>query len=495
MMNQKNLAFATVLACLALPAGAQHSHGTSAAQQSPKSSDPYKYGLFQLHNFEYASAAEAFRKAQQADPANVMAYWGEAMTYNHPLWDEQDRDAALAVLARLGATPEIRAAKARDSREKAWLGAVEALYGDGTKPQRDLAYLARMQEILASDPGDVDARAFTGLATLGSSHGGRQIPTYMQAAAILEEGYITHPRHPGILHYLIHSYDDSVHAPLGLRMARSYAVIAPDAGHAQHMVSHIYNGLGMWADSERANTLATAVTNRERAAKNQGPHYCGHYNEWLVYARLQQEKDARPVIDGCRAQAEAELAGFKASGKKGFPSAASSYGDMALRYGIETGTWLEPLDFSLPFYVKTRFDFANARMLASRGNAAQSAAALAALRTEAAGTIAQIQQMSAGTDEITPWIKAAVAQGEAIAALSGGDPESGLRMLRAAAAAEMDLPPVFGPPAIRKPSYELLGDVLLELGRKEEAAAAFRKALAFAPGRRLSLEGLEKSAQ
>jgi tetratricopeptide (TPR) repeat protein len=495
MILSKKLAISALLACVAAPAYTQHYHGTVSAEAAPEPSDAYEYGLFQLHNFEYDSAAAAFRAVQQADPANVMAFWGEAMTYNHPLWDEQDRDAALAVLARLGATAEIRAAKARTPREKAWLGAVEALYGDGTKPQRDLAYLAKMREILAADPTDIDARAFTGLATLGSSHGGRQIPIYMEAAAILEEGLITHPRHPGILHYLIHSYDDPVHAPLGLRMARSYAVVAPDAGHAQHMVSHIYNGLGMWAESERANTLATAVTNRDRAKKGESPHFCGHYNEWLVYARLQQGKDARPIIEGCRNQAEAELARFKSSGEPGFPSAAFSYGDMTLRYGIETGEWLEPLDFSLPFYVKPRFDFANARMLVSRGNAEQSAAALAALRTEAAATISQIKQMSSGTDDVAPWVEAAVTQGEAIHSLSRGDAENGLRQLRAAAAAEAALPAVFGPPAIRKPSYELLGEVLLELGRKKEAAEAFRKSLSFAPGRRLSLAGLAKATE
>lgn len=278
-------------------------------------------------------------------------------------------------------------------------------------------------------------------------------------------------------------------------MARSYAVIAPDAGHAQHMVSHIYNGLGMWAESERANTLATRVTNRNRAKKGEGPHFCGHYNEWLVYARLQQGKDARPIIEGCRSQAEAELARFKSSGKPGFPGAAFSYGDMAVRYGIETGQWLKPLDFSLPFYGKPRFDFANARMLASRGNAAESAAALVALKTEAAATIAQIKKMSSGTGDVVPWVEAAVTQGEAIHSLSSDDIESGLRQLRAAAAAEAALPAVFGPPPIRKPSYELLGEVLLELGRKEEAAEAFRKSLLFAPGRRLSLAGLANATE
>ena len=468
--------------------GAEHMVMQTTASEAARA--PFLNGLALLHSFEYGRAAASFREAQAADPGFVMAYWGEAMTHNHPLWDEQDRDAALAALAKLGATPAIRAAKARSAREAEWLAAVETLYGEGSKTSRDLAYLARMRALLAGDPDDIDARAFTGLAILGSSHGGRQIPIYMQAAGVLEEGFMSHPSHPGILHYLIHSYDDPQHAPLGLRMARRYAVIAPDAGHAQHMVSHIFNGLGMWEESERANILADATVDAQRVASGRQPSFCGHYNEWLVYALLQQGKDAKPIIDGCRAQAEAEVAAFTASGEPGYPSASSSYGDMALRYGIETGDWQASPDFGLPFLVKPRFDFANARMLAARDDGPLASKALADLAIEVAGTIAAVREMSAGADEVAPWIEAALAQGRAIEALANGRTTEGMKLLETAAAAEVALPVVFGPPPIRKPSYELLGEELLKRGRKEEAAGAFRKALAFAPGRRLSQQGL-----
>src|SRR3546814_4475166 len=106
------------------------------------------------------------------------------------------------------------------------------------------------------DQTDLNARAFFGLAIRGSSPGWGQLQVYIGAAGVLEEGYITHPMHPGILHYLIHSYDDPVHAPLGERMAERYSMVAPGAGHAQHMVSHIFNALGNWAASERANINA-----------------------------------------------------------------------------------------------------------------------------------------------------------------------------------------------------------------------------------------------
>lgn len=450
----------------------------------------FKRGLALLHNFEYRFSAEEFRHAQEADPDFVMAYWGEAMTYNHPLWEAQDRDAALAVLARLGATPQARAAKARSPREARWLDAVETLYGAGSKVERDFAYLAKMRAIFAADPTDVDARAFTGLAILGSSHGGRQIPIYMQAAGLLEPGFMTHERHPGILHYLIHSYDDPVHAPLGARAAERYATVAPDAGHAQHMVSHIFHALGDWEASERANINADAVVDRQRIAAGREPTSCGHYNEWLAYSLIQQGKNASEIVNGCRAQAMASVA--EGSKSRLGSGAASSYGAIAGWNGVVTGVWPEPVDIPGDGFLFLRFDMATASLLKSIGDEAATSAALGEMRELGR----DIEQTLATEDSLNtyvmPWLNRQLDQAEAIVALSAGRTDEGLRLLREAAEAEIQLPEVFGPPAIAKPSYELLGEQLLALGQHAEAADAFRKSLAFAPGRKLSLEGLSK---
>ena len=214
--------------------------GAAAAQEA------FLTGLAQLHNFEYGPAAELFRKAQAADPGFAMAYWGEAMTHTHPVWMEQDAEAARAILQRLATTPEARLAKAKTDREKDYLRAIDILYGDGTKQARDLAYADAMDRLRRKYPDDVDAAAFTAVALLGTAHAGRDFAIYMRAAAILEPLFPSHPKHPGIAHYLIHSYDDPIHAPLGLRAAREYSKIAPDAAHAQHMCSHIFVALGMW---------------------------------------------------------------------------------------------------------------------------------------------------------------------------------------------------------------------------------------------------------
>lgn len=464
--------------------------GNAAAQPH------FQRGAALLHNFEYETAAAAFRQAQAADPGFVMAYWGEAMTHNHPLWEEQDVAAARAVLAKLGATPVQRATKARSPREAAWLGAVETLYGEGSKEERDLAYRARMRALFEADPADVDARAFYALSILGASPGGRQLPAYMEAAGLLEVGFMEHELHPGVLHYLIHSYDDPVHAPLGLRAAERYATVAPDAGHAQHMVSHIFHALGRWQDSERANINADAVVDRQRAAQGKPENSCGHYNEWLAYALSQQGKDASGIVAACRAQAVAEAAAKADLGRTGgWRSAGNSYANIALRWGIDTGQWPEPVGWAEGTYLKGRFDLAYGRLLAARAKPAAAAAALAEMKQLSAGFVEAMRMEMPNERTLPSWQERAIAQGEAVVALANGETERGLRMLEAAAEAEAALPVVFGPPAIEKPSYELLGDELLALGRSGEAAEAYRKSLAFAPGRRLSLAGLQAATR
>jgi tetratricopeptide (TPR) repeat protein len=446
-------------------------------------------GLALLHNFEYGYAAGEFRRAQEADPGFVMAYWGEAMTHNHPLWEEQDFDAARAILARLGPTREARAAKARSAQEAQWLEAVETLYGAGTKEARDLAYLDRMRAMLARFPDDIDVRAFTGLAVLGSSHGGRQVPVYMEAAGLLEPGFMTHEMHPGILHYLIHSYDDPVHAPLGERMAERYAVVAPDAGHAQHMVSHIFHALADWEASEAANIKADAVVDRQLAARGRGPTFCGHYNEWLVYALVQQGKDAGAIVDGCRAQAISEIE--RGASGEGYRSASGGFSTIALYSGVTSGRWAEEVDWPEQGHLMARFNMAYADLLRSRGDADAAARALARAKRLNDEFTAALAASNPDERTIPTWNLRMIAQGEAIALLAAGNRAAGLDALRAAAEAESALPVVFGPPAIAKPSWELLGEELLAEGRREEAAEAFRRSLEFAPGRLLSLRGPE----
>ena len=174
--------------------GSLHFPNSGAAQAQ----DPFLRGVLLMHSFEFEPAAEAFRAAQEADPDFALAYWGEAMTYNHPLWQEQDRDAALDALGRLGATPEERAAKAGTERERLYLEAIETLYAPtGSKTARDQRYMEAMRRLLEAYPEDDEARAFYALSILGSRDGSRDFATYMRAAATVQPVFDANPDHPG----------------------------------------------------------------------------------------------------------------------------------------------------------------------------------------------------------------------------------------------------------------------------------------------------------
>ncbi len=455
--------------------------------------EPFLRGVKLLHNFQYPNAIVAFQEAQKADPGFALAYWGEAMAHNYTLWAEQHLEAARTALAKLGPTPETRAAKATTPREKAWLGAVEALYGKGTKFERDAAYADRMDALHTAYPSDLEAQVFDALATLGRSHGTRDTAGYMKGAALLEELFPTHRDHPGVVHYLIHAYDDPAHAPLGMRAARLYDQIAPDSPHAQHMTSHIFLALGMWPEVERSNRASLAVS--EVRMKAHGVPLsrlaCGHVPNWLTYALLQEGKDAAAEIGACgaAAMAPAALAGDKTV--TGAANDATDYTDMVLRQGIETGRWPGVIALPEGHLALAHFNLAYAHVLGARHDARAASTAVEEMRQTRAEIQIAMKAELPDDDQTLPWLDRAVVQGEAIAMLAKGDRDGGLTALKACVAAEVALPPPFGPPALQKPSAELLGDELLALGRNSDAAAAYRSALTAAPGRRLAMIGLK----
>ena len=485
---------AAALLGAAVPTSAQGPVGQVAFENSgaPAAQAPFLRGLALLHNFEYSTATAAFREAQAADPGFAMAYWGEAMSYNHPVWMEQDADAARAVLARLGLDRQARQARARTERERLYLDAVETLYGEGGKAERDFAYSRAMEAIHRRFPDDVDARAFYALSLLGLAHEGRDVALYMRSAALLEEVYPQYPDHPGVIHYLIHSYDDPAHAPLGLRAARRYGAVAAGAAQAQHMTSHIFLALGMWDDSVAANEAAMATVNRNRAAAGLAPLHCGHAPEWLVYSEYQngQADAADAEVERCRANAAAELAQGAATGAiEPGRSLVRSYADMAVRQLVETDRWRGMEGLSLPDgrYLGSRVSFAYGDLLAAGADPARLRAAHARLRE--AVTALRAARGDAPAPAASRREDIILMQAAALEGLHSGETEAALAGLRTAAEAERTIPAEFGPPLVEKPSNELLGDVLMRLGRRAEAAQAYRAALALAPGRRLAMRG------
>ena len=475
--------------------------GPAAAQSD------FLHGLAQLHNFEYDDAAEHFRKAQQIAPDFALAFWGEAMTKNHALWHEEDIAAARAILNRLGLTPAARLAKAVTEREQLYVQSVEVLFGEGAKEERDRRYESVLAELRRKFPEDVDAASFYALAILGTAEHGRDFATYMRAAAVLEEVFPQHPRHPGVVHYLIHSYDDSIHAPLGLRAARIYAKIAPEAGHAQHMTSHIFLALGMWDDQVKANETAIAVGNRLRQKAGAPPVRCGHYNEWLEYGYLQQGRvaDARRVLEGCRQVVERAVAPHDNTpgnntmgGMMSSNMLVESYADMRANFVIDAQLWNDEIVRStLPAgddpMAQLTFDYTNALAAIRRGDLAVAREAVARAESDRQRAAVRGKEQRYADPRRDQRLAILTEQLRALLAAAEGKSEVAVTELKRIAAEEHAMSVEFGPPAVYKPTDELLGELLLELHRLPEARDAFQVALARAPGRRSVVQALGRA--
>lgn len=434
---------------------------------APEAQEPFVRGVLLTHSFEYEPAAAAFREAQQLDPAFALAYWGEAMTYNHPVWGQKDRGAAMAALARLAPTAAERAEKAPTTRERMYLEAVEELYSEtGTKAATDAAYMHAMRRLTESYPEDHEARAFYALSILGSRNGSRDFATYMRAAAAVQPVFDANPDHPGAAHYLIHSFDDPVHAPLGLPAALAYSGVAPNAAHAQHMTSHIFVAMGMWGDVVAANIRARDVQDAQRASQDRGPNVCGHYSSWLHYGHLMLGRlsEAQDLMDACH---EGVVAG--AADPVYFVLMRARQlldtGDWALaeRWQVETPEGEVNWTGSSPGFL---YEFTNAFAAIRAGDPAPARAFLAS--HDASDALAQQVQL---------------AELAGLLALHDGRDEDGIAMLRAAAETEDSMPFEFGPPLIVKPTFELLGEELERLGRTDEAVAALQRAAERTPGR------------
>jgi tetratricopeptide (TPR) repeat protein len=486
---------------LAFAAAAQHEHAAPAtdlgdvqfSNSGNAAAQPhFVRGLLLLHSFEYPPAAAAFRRAQEADPSFAMAFWGEAMTANHPIWGEQQLENARAILGRLGSNAQARRAKAPTEREKAYLHAVEVLYGEGTKKERDAAYSEAMRQIAEKFPQDLDGRAFYALSLLGLSGDVRNVANYMRAAAVAEEVYEQNKRHPGALHYLIHAYDDPVHAPLGLRAARLYSKVAPAASHAQHMPSHIFFSLGMWDEAVASNTDSLHTAHQQGSGGLHPLH-------WLAYAHLQR---------GNRGEAEALM-------KRLDEQAAANPNPYSLIHqAMVRATWLVetggagPESATVPVArgnigsigAFAGHELARGLTAIAAGRPADAGKALAglrALREDGAKKLGESGTAPSRFDLVTaPELEAVrIMELELLAAMrmTEGKTDEALRLAQEAAELEDRTEFEYGPPVTVKPPYELYGELLLRAKRPAEAASKFERALQRYPKRRLSVEGLRRA--
>ena len=445
-------------------------------------------GVLLLHNFQHALAAESFRLAQQADPAFALAYWGEAMTYTRNFGREQDRAAALRVLAKLGATHDEQMAKAPTPREKAYLSAVLALYGDAPKQERDASYTKAMEQLATTYPDDLEARAFHALALI-SLYGRTNPAATMKAAAIAEDIFAINPRHPGAAHYLIHAYDDPVHAPLGTRAALAYSKLAPGSAHALHMPAHIFFRLGMWDESIAANVRSLSA---ERRSGRVGTHAM----HWLVHAYLQQ---------GRREEAAALLPALEEAIKRPELSPAMRYAKAQIcgAWIVETGSDRDsPCDVdidrtglvAIDYFVE--YEMARGLVRARRGDLPAARMSLQRIADMIASgkTLVSTESAAARAEQVTEQSLQMSAlmsmQLEAAIMFAEGRRSEAIQQATEAVAKADAMPFRAEPPSLPKPPRELLGELLLSAGRYEDARRQFEAALERTPGRMHTLVGL-----
>ena len=455
----------------------------------PAAQAPFLTGTKALYNFEFDIAADAFREAQKADPAFALAYWGEAMSDNHPLWAQQDLAAARRVLERLAPTSAARAAKAPAGKERDLIEAVEVLFGAGDKLTRDVAYADALKTMHAKYPKDDEIACLYALALLGTGRPGvSNTRNAMQAAAIAQDIFQRNPKHPGAAHYIIHSFDDPDHAILSLAAARAYSKIAPSAAHALHMPSHIFVQLGMWDDVIASNVVAYKAAVDLAEAKNlpRGREDF-HTLSWLQYAYLQQGKfdEAQRCVDQAKAVAD----------KDASPNIRDGYASMKARQMVESARWEQlPLpagavkDGGAPGY-----DGSAAYLLAS-GLSAAKLGDLATANVALEKLKAMRVQAESGSNayRAKPFAIMEKEVGAAVAAAQK-DVASVDRLLKDATAIELTLDAPSGPADPITPSFEMYGEWLLEQGRAKDAAAQFEQTLSRMPNRRHSMQGMERT--
>lgn len=470
---------------------------------SEKAQAHFLRGLAALHSFWYEEALEAFRESTKVEPDFAMGYWGEAMAHNHPLWSEQDIAAGREVLAKIKEGPKLT------ERERAYLGAVRLLYGEGDKRARDAAYSVAMEKVYRAYPKDLDAASFYALSLLGLG-GEKGYRLQARAGAIALEVYQQNPNHPGAAHYIIHAFDDPDHAILALPAARRYAEIAPEAHHARHMPSHIFLQLGMWPEAAASNEAAwessDAWMKRKKLSLSVRDYHSLH---WLLYCYLQQ---------GRYSQAEQLLNLMKKvmsestyDNKLRPQYYENNYANMAAAFIVETERW----DLASQLFAESKTAPAASEQTTMGGNhgghtpaAATSSPAAATVRTSnasvmlpvfirglaaAAGGLANVKDLTEDTSK-SPVRRIGELEVAALDASMRKDHAKAIELMKRATAIEEQSGAPYGPPNLIKPSHELFGEILLRAGKPAEAAEQFKTALLRQPNRARSLLGAARAA-
>lgn len=473
-------------------AGSEHSHGEPASGASlgdvqfdttcaPPAQKAFNQGMVYQHSFWYRAARREFERALADDPGCAIAYWGIAQSlllnpFGPP--PPQSLPEGLALLEKAG---QLKASP----RELAYIGALKDFYADHDKRDhrtRVQAYLRASADLARRYPDDDEAQIYYALAlNVAASPNDKTYALPLQAAAILEPIMQRRPRHPGVAHYLVHSYDYPPIAGRGVEAAKRYAQIAGASPHALHMPSHIFTRAGYWDQSIAANLRSAEVARADKEPDDEL-----HAMDYLVYAYLQRAQDGK-----ARATVErmAAVTGVNAGRHTGpFAIAASE-----ARYALERSDWSEaerlparPTRFA---HVEAITHFARALGAARSGNvdsARASAMRVGELRDRLLGSrdAYWAEQVGIAHDVAQAWILHAQ-----------GSPDDALRLLQKAADAEDATDKHVVTPGPLIPAREMYGSMLLQMGRSAEALAAFEQTLRKEPGRLNTTLGAARAAQ
>ncbi|MBA3569465.1 MAG: hypothetical protein H0W28_08995 [Pyrinomonadaceae bacterium] len=447
-----------------------------------------------LHSFWYEEAEKAFAAVATDDPKCVMAHWGVAMSLYHPVW-------APSTPAELqkgwAAVEKAKSIDAKTDRERDYIAAIEAFYKDSDRLDhrtRALAYEKAMERVYLSYPKDREAAIFYALALLGTGPiTDKTFANQKKAAGILNRVLPQEPRHPGVAHYLIHSFDYPQLAYLALPAARSYAKIAPSSPHALHMPSHIFTRLGLWQESINSN-LASAATAKNHVARTH-PGAASfdqlHALDYLVYAYLQggEDEKARQILAQANdvEKVDAEVI-----------SAAYAFTAIPARYALELRRWSEAAKLELrpATFPWDRFRYAEAIIYFARAVGAARSGDRNAAHIDVE-KLSALQTALANAKD-TYWANQVEIQRRAAAAwlaFAEGKSDEALTLIRSAAELEAasEKHPVTPGPII--PAREMLGDMLLELRQPEQALGEFETSLRDSPKRFNGLYGAALAAE
>jgi tetratricopeptide (TPR) repeat protein len=494
-MTRRLLCAAALVAFLTSPVAAQLENVGSLSFPTSGSKDAQKHflrGVGILHSFGWKQAIAEFQAAQKIDPDFALAYWGETLCYNHPLAPEQDGKTPREVLARLGPTPEARLAKAPSTREKGFLRAVEELWAEGASKDdwraRRVAYMDSMARLHQEFPDDDEVTTFYAVSLLSGARAleDKTFRLEVKAGALAMDVFQRNRNHPGAAHYIIHSFDDPIHAPLALDAAKAFADIAPAVSHAIHMPTHIFIQHGMWEKVASQNMRAHQVAS-DLWKSGDSMADMSHSLDWGQYGFLQKGDYAKAAENVRRFE---EMVKMSDHGR-----ASSGFALAKARYIVETEEWKVQ---EMPEGASDEELLANGMSGVHLGDLATAEKmekrlaekASASSKSESAGSAhaghGGAPPPPSEEDQSTKVMQQEMA---ALVALARGKKDEAVELLRKATSLEVTMRPPNGAANPVKPSHELLGEVLLETGNPSEAAKAFEASLLRMPNRARSLLG------